>query len=126
METGRIRDAQQTKQRAYIIPCDCGRCYIGETSRHSEVRIKEHKYNLTQGLIGKTKLAQHAYQGGHKICWKKAKVLQIEPNITHKKYKESVHMYLLDHPISQPSLDISPIWTPIISAEVRKLQLHPV
>jgi hypothetical protein len=35
-------------------------------------------------------------------------------------------MSLLEHPISQPSLDISPIWTPIITAEVKKLQLRPV
>jgi hypothetical protein len=35
-------------------------------------------------------------------------------------------MYLLDHPITQPSLDISHIWTPIIVAEVRKLELCPV
>jgi hypothetical protein len=35
-------------------------------------------------------------------------------------------MSLLDHPISQPSLDISPIWIPIIAAEGGKLQLHPV
>jgi hypothetical protein len=34
-------------------------------------------------------------------------------------------MSLVDHPISQPSLDISPIWTPTIAAEVRKLQLRP-
>jgi hypothetical protein len=27
-------------------------------------------------------------------------------------------MSLVDHPISQPSLDISPIWTFIIAAEV--------
>jgi hypothetical protein len=26
-------------------------------------------------------------------------------------------MSLLDHPISQPSLDISPIWTPVITAK---------
>jgi hypothetical protein len=32
---------------------------------------------------------------------------------------------LADHLISQPSLDISLIWTPIIAAEVRKLQLRP-
>jgi hypothetical protein len=32
---------------------------------------------------------------------------------------------LIDHPISQPSLDISPIWTPIIAAEVRKLHTTP-
>jgi hypothetical protein len=111
METGPVRDAQQTKQCAYSIPCDCGRCYIGETSRPSQVHIKEQKYNLTQGLIEKTKLAQHAYEGGHKICWKEAKVLQIEWNITYTKQKEPAHMSLLDHPISQPSLDISPIWT---------------
>jgi hypothetical protein len=27
---------------------------------------------------------------------------------------------VVDHPISQPSLDISPIWTPVIIAEVQK------
>jgi hypothetical protein len=35
-------------------------------------------------------------------------------------------MSLVDHPISQPSLNISPIWTPIITAEARKLQNRPV
>jgi hypothetical protein len=32
-------------------------------------------------------------------------------------------MSQVDHLISQPSLDISPIWTPIMLAEVRKIQL---
>jgi hypothetical protein len=65
-----------------------------------EVCIKEHKYNLTQGLLDKSKLAQHAYEEGHKICWKDAKVLQIEPNATYRKYKESAHMSLAAHLIS--------------------------
>jgi predicted GIY-YIG superfamily endonuclease len=121
MKTGPVREAQQVNHCVYNIPCECGRCYIGETSRPLEVRIKEHKYNLTQGLLEKSKLAQHAYEEGHKICWKEAKVVQIEPNTTYRKYKESALMSLADHPISQPSLDISPIWTPIIAAEVRKL-----
>jgi hypothetical protein len=47
------------------------------------------------------------------------KVLQIEPNTTYQKYKEFIHMSLIDHLISQPSLDISPIWTPIITAEAK-------
>jgi hypothetical protein len=33
---------------------------IGETTRYLELCIKEHKYNLTQGLLEKSKLAQHA------------------------------------------------------------------
>jgi hypothetical protein len=111
MKTGPVRDAQQPKQCVYRIPCDCGRYYISETRRPVEVRIKELKYNLTQGLHEKLKVVQHAYEEDHKICWK---------------YKESAHISLLDHPISQPSLDISPIWPAVITAEVKKLQPRPV
>jgi predicted GIY-YIG superfamily endonuclease len=63
-----VRNAQQTKQCVYSNPCDCDRYYIGETGRHLEVRIKEHKYNLTEGLLEKQKLAQREYEEGHKIC----------------------------------------------------------
>jgi hypothetical protein len=35
-------------------------------------------------------------------------------------------MFLVDRPIIQSSLDVSPIWTPVIAAEVRKLQLRPL
>jgi hypothetical protein len=66
------------------------------------------------------------YEEGPKICLNEAKVLQIEPNTTYRKYNESAHMSLVDHPISQPSLDISPIWTPVIPAEGKKLKLRPV
>jgi hypothetical protein len=52
--------------------------------------------------------------------------LQIESNATYRKYKESAHMSLVAYPISQPSLDIAPIWTPIIAAEVRELKLQRV
>jgi hypothetical protein len=126
MKTGPVRDAQQTKQCVYSIPCNCGRCHIGETSRPLEVCIKEHKYNLTQRLLEKSKLAQHEYEEGHKIWWNEVKVLQIEQNTTYRKHKESPHMSLVAHLISQPSLDISPIWTPITAAQVRNLQLRPV
>jgi hypothetical protein len=44
----------------YNIPCDCGRCYLGETSRPLEVRIEEQKYNLKEDLLEKSKLAQLA------------------------------------------------------------------
>jgi hypothetical protein len=35
-------------------------------------------------------------------------------------------MSLIDHPISQPKVDMSPIWTPVITAEVREPLLRPV
>jgi hypothetical protein len=54
---------------------------------------------------------QHAYEEGHKICLNEAEVLQIEPNTTDRKYKDFTHLSVIDHSISQPSLDISPMWT---------------
>jgi hypothetical protein len=33
---------------------------------------------------------------------------------------------IIHRPVFQPSLDISPIWTPVITAEVKELQLRPV
>jgi hypothetical protein len=45
-------------------------------------------------------------------------VMAVSFKITYRKCKESAHMSLVDHPISEPSLDISLIWTPTIAAEV--------
>jgi hypothetical protein len=126
MKTKRVRDAQQTKQCVYNILCDCGRCYIDESSRHFEVWTKEHKYNPKQSMFAKSKSDQPTYERNHNICCNEAKVLQVEPNATYRKCKEYAHMPLIHHPISQPGLDISPIWTPLITAEVKKLQLRPV
>jgi hypothetical protein len=39
---------------SYSIPCECGRSYIGETSRPLAVRLREHRHNLHQGLLEKS------------------------------------------------------------------------
>jgi hypothetical protein len=83
--------------------------------QYTSARVKTNVKNIKQTWG----LDQHAYEEGHKICLNKVKVLQIEPNTTYRKYKESVRMSLVAHPITQPKMDISPIWTPVITAEVR-------
>jgi hypothetical protein len=104
------------------IPCECGRSYIGETSRPLGIRIKEHKHNLKQGLLEKSKLAQHSHEEGHRIKWDEAKAIQKEPNTTYRKYKESAHMAYVENTIIQPSLELSPFWLPIIREEIRRIQ----
>jgi hypothetical protein len=69
---------------------------------------------LTQGLLEKSKSAQHAYEEGHYICCKEAKD------------KGNLPTSLTDHLKVNPSLDISPLWNSIITAESQKLKLHPV
>jgi hypothetical protein len=44
--------------------------------------------SLTEALIEKPKLAQHAYKDGHRVSWDEAKILEIENNSRHRKYKE--------------------------------------
>jgi hypothetical protein len=120
MKTGPVRDTQQTKQCVYSIPCDCGRCYISETSRPLEVHIKEHKYNLTQGLLEKSKLAQHAYEEGNKISCR----LSTTPHTENTKNQPTCFCWTIRS--VNPVLDISPIWALVITAEVKKIQLRPV
>jgi hypothetical protein len=62
-------DLQQTVQCIYSIPCECDRSYIGETGRPLDVRLREHRHTLQQGLLEKPKLAQHAYEEGHRVGW---------------------------------------------------------
>jgi predicted GIY-YIG superfamily endonuclease len=62
MKTKPQRDPQRTAKCVYSIPCECGRSYIGETGRLLAVRLREHRHNLQQGLLEKSKLAQHAYE----------------------------------------------------------------
>jgi hypothetical protein len=118
MKTRLERDPQQTAQSIYSIPCECGRSYIGEKGRPLAVWLHEHRHNLKQGLLEKSKLAKHAYNEGHKGGWDEARILDIESHSKYRNYKEAAHMACSINPICQPSLDISPIWIPIISNEV--------
>jgi hypothetical protein len=78
------------------------------------VWLREYRYNLQQGHLGKSKLAQYAYEESHRVGWDDARILEIESNSRYRKYKESVHKACFIIPISHPSLDIS-IWIPLIS-----------
>ena len=37
------------KKGVYVIPCSCGRLYIGETGRSVQVRLKEHCAHIFHG-----------------------------------------------------------------------------
>jgi hypothetical protein len=59
---------------------------------------------LTQGIPEKSELSQHLYE--------EEKVVQIDPNTTYRRCKESAH------PISEAGLDIPRTWTPIVEEDV--------
>jgi hypothetical protein len=62
---------------------------FGETGRPLAVRLREHRHNLKQGLLEKSKLAKHTYEEGYKVGWDEARVLDIESHSKYRKYKEA-------------------------------------
>jgi hypothetical protein len=103
MKTRLERDLQQTAHCFYSIPCEGGRSHIGETGRSLAVWLLEHRRNLTEGLLEKSKLAQHGYEEGHRLAWDAARFLEFEGDSRYRKYKESAHMACSTNPISQSS-----------------------
>jgi hypothetical protein len=56
------------------------------------VRLREHRHTLKEGLLKKSKLAQHAYEEGLRIGWNDDTILENESNRSYRKYKESALM----------------------------------
>jgi hypothetical protein len=50
------------------------------------VRLREHKHNLRKGILEKSKLAQHAYEEGHRVGWDEARILEIESNSRYRRF----------------------------------------
>jgi hypothetical protein len=52
--------------------------FIGETDRPLAVRFSEHRHNLKESLLEKSKLAQHVCKEGHIVTRDVARILKIK------------------------------------------------
>jgi hypothetical protein len=82
------------------------------------MRLHDYWHNLKESLLQNSVAAQHAYEEGHRIGWDEDRILEIVSKRRCTKHKELTHIVCLTYPISQPCLDISLIWIPLISIEV--------
>jgi hypothetical protein len=48
--------------------------------------LREHRHSLKEGLLEKSKLAQHVFGEDHRVGWDEARVLGIESNSRSRKY----------------------------------------
>jgi hypothetical protein len=78
------------------------------------------------GSFRKIKISPTSLWRGHRVGLDDTRILEVESNSKCRKYKESAHMASLINRISQPSLDISPIWISLISNEVSNSQRRSV
>ena len=117
---------QVSKNCVYSVKCSCDREYIGETKRPLNVRIKEHRDNTRKGLTEKSKIAQHCWSESHKMCWDEARIIHREPHFYKRKVIEASYIKLADQPISQSSVEIRPLWLPLLRKELKRREINPV
>ena len=120
MRTRPIRAPQNIANCVYSIACECGRSYTGETGRPLVVRLREHRQNLEEGHLERSKVVQDAFGENHHIVWKEAKSLETETNSVYRNYNETAYVSCLKMSISQPNTEISPVCYPLISKELSK------
>ena len=95
-------------------------CGFIEHSKSNNLTLSAY---IRNGEIDKSKIAEHSLEHKHGYQWDKASIIGKEKNSGIKKLKESAFNHCTDHVISQPSIDISPIWLPITRPEMKKKKL---
>jgi len=65
----------------YKIECSCGECYIGETSRSFQIRIKEHGVDIKNEHIRTSALAEHSLKTKHHIHLVDTEILAREEHL---------------------------------------------
>ncbi|KAJ8921335.1 hypothetical protein NQ315_002949 [Exocentrus adspersus] len=113
-----INKEQNEKNCIYQIPCQCGKHYIGETSRPLDVRIKEHKNYVRNYQVDRSNLVQHVWDNHHQINWKEASIIQKEQNFGKRKLKESACIQLNgDNCFSAETLSLNRTWLPLLKKD---------
>jgi len=82
------------------------------------VKMREHQRNLEVGHLESSRLAQPSSEENRLVLWEEAKILETEKNPVYRKYKEETYISGLQNPTSRPSVEISPIWHPVIRNEL--------
>ncbi len=90
----RIALDESQKHGVYLIPCECGLVYIGETGRNLSKCLKEHKTNCEKAELDKSNVAKHAWTYDHRIKWDEANILAIDSHRFSRKMRESIEIEL--------------------------------
>ena len=77
----------------YKIECSCGKCYIGETGRSSQVRIKEHGADIKNECIRTSALVEHSPKTRHHVRLEDTKILAKENHLFKCRIREAIEIH---------------------------------
>jgi len=82
-------DARQNTDIVYKIECiNCDQVYIGQTKRHLETRIKEHRNNINNPSHNYSVVTNHRLSEKHDFKWDEPIILHKERNMRKRKIAE--------------------------------------
>ena len=95
------RKAENTKNVIYKIDCkECEACYIGETSRETKTRMKEHQRAVQSREIN-SQIFQHKAEVNHNFDFENITILGTEKEAGARKFVEGVHTVLHENSINR-------------------------
>ncbi|KAJ4437490.1 hypothetical protein ANN_17634, partial [Periplaneta americana] len=78
----------------YKIPCECEKCYIGQTGHTIMERCKEHQHSIRLYYLDKPAVAQHSLETGHKINFGATTILDKTSGYWDVVIKEAIEIQL--------------------------------
>ncbi|KAJ4446135.1 hypothetical protein ANN_12827 [Periplaneta americana] len=100
----------------YRIPCECGKCYIGQTGRTVMERCKEHQRIIRLYYPDKSAVAQHSLETGHKIDFGATTILDKTSGYWDLVIKEAIEIQLDGNNFNRDrGLQLSTAWKPAIN-----------
>jgi hypothetical protein len=100
----------------YRIPYECGKVYVGQTSRAIENRCKEHKRHIHLGQPGNSAVAEHSIETGHNIDFNNIMILEKVTGYMNHLVKEAIEICLHPNNFNRDGgLNLSQAWQPVTS-----------
>jgi len=101
------------KKGVYLIPCECGKAYIGETGRSIRTRVKEHCADIRLNRTHKSALAEHSHNTKHPIKVEDMQVLAQVDNWSRRRIREAIEIVKNPKCLNRDDgLSISRSWFP--------------
>ena len=102
----------------YKIDCvNCNLSYIGQTKRHLETRLKEHRANINKRDNFQSVVNQHRLNNSHDFKWSTPHVLHVENHTLKREIAEMIFIKKFDNNINlqKDTENLKDIYNNIIS-----------
>lgn len=110
-----------SRSKVFAVFLVTGRCYIGETGKPLEVRIREHKYKLTQGLLKTPHYSSMHKRKGTEYVGIKGRSYGLNLTLPTGNTRSQPTCFCQLIRSVNLSFEITPIWTPVIEEEIKEI-----